>query len=414
VPLISLRRIRQAALPFLLICLFVAALSECVFASNTAKEKYFKADAAYKKLQDNYKIKKYRHNWIACIKKYNAVHKYDESGKWAAAGLYKSGLLYFELYKFSNKSSDLKKASKIFNKVIKSYPKSEYRKRAEIKIDKIDRKLAKKETSTTASSRKNRKLAKKETSTTASSRKKLIIPGLKCIVIDPGHGGKDNGAPGYNNGVKEKTITLDMALKLAKQFRKNIQCKVILTREDDRFLTLDERTQIADRNNADLFISIHTNASKNRSAHGTETYILSHSTDKEAARVAARENNTTVEQVSDLQLILSSLIQNSKINESTKLASYVEESIYKKMKKDYKNIKSKGVKQAPFHVLIGAHMPSILIELGFISNSMECKRLIDPEYQDKLCMAILNGIKKYVNGVNPAAYTNRKPNSPKG
>ncbi len=390
--LIFLRKIRQAALPFLLICLSVAALSECVFASNTAKEKYFKADAAYKKLKDNYKIKKYRHNWLACIKKYDAVYKYDTSGPWAAAGLYKSGLLYSELYKFSNKTGDLKKASIIFHEVINYYPKSEYRKKAIIKLDKIEQKLP-----------------KKQTSTTASSGKKLSIPGLKCIVIDPGHGGKDNGAPGYNNRVNEKTITLDMALKLAKHFRNNIQCKVILTREDDNFLTLEERTRIANKNNADLFISIHANASKNRSAHGTETYILSHATDKEAARVAARENNTTVEQVSDLQLILSSLIQNSKINESTKLASYVEESVFKKMKKDYKNIKSKGVKQAPFHVLIGAHMPSILIELGFISNSMECKRLIDPKYQDKLCMAIFSGITKYVNGVNPASYTKKKP-----
>jgi N-acetylmuramoyl-L-alanine amidase len=390
--LIFLRKIRQAALPFLLICLFVAALSECVFASNTAKEKYFKADAAYKKLKDNYKIKKYRHNWLSCIKKYKAVYKYDKSGPWAAAGLYKSGLLYSELYKFSNKTGDLKKASKIFHEVINSYPKSEYSKKARIKIVKIEQKLP-----------------KEKTSTTASSGKKLSIPGLKCIVIDPGHGGKDNGAPGYNNGVHEKIITLEMALKLAKQFRQSIQCKVILTREDDSFLTLEERTQIANKNNADLFVSIHTNASKNRSAHGTETYILSHATDKEAARVAARENDTTVEQVSDLQLILSSLMQNSKINESTKLASYVEESVFKKMKNDYKNIKSKGVKQAPFHVLIGAHMPSILIELGFISNSMECKRLIDSKYQDKLCMAILSGIKKYLNGVNPASYTKKKP-----
>lgn len=397
VSLISLRKIRQAALPFLLICLFVAALSECVFASNTAKDKYFKADAAYKKLRDNYKIKKYRHNWIACIKKYKAVHKHDESGPWAAAGLYKSGLLYSELYKFSNKSSDLKKASKIFHQVIKYYPNSRYSKNARIKLDKIERKLS-----------------KGKTSTTASSKKLLSIPGLKCIVIDPGHGGKDNGAPGYRNGVLEKTITLDMGLKLAEHFRQSIQCKVILTREDDSFLTLEERTQIANKNNADLFISIHANASKNRSARGTETYILSHATDKEAARVAARENNTTVEQVSDLQLILSSLIQNSKINESTKLASYVEESIFKKMKKDYKNIKSKGVKQAPFHVLIGAHMPSILIELGFISNSMECKRLIDPKYQDKLCMAIFSGIKKYVNGVNPVSYTKKKPKNATG
>jgi N-acetylmuramoyl-L-alanine amidase len=397
VSLISLRKIRQAALPFLLICLFVAALSECVFASNTAKDKYFKADAAYKKLRDNYKIKKYRHNWIACIKKYKAVYKYDESGPWAAAGLYKSGLLYSELYKFSNKSSDLKKASKIFHQVIKYYPNSRYSKNARIKLDKIERKLS-----------------KGKTSTTASSKKLLSIPGLKCIVIDPGHGGKDNGAPGYRNGVLEKTITLDMGLKLAEHFRQSIQCKVILTREDDSFLTLEERTQIANKNNADLFISIHANASKNRSARGTETYILSHATDKEAARVAARENNTTVEQVSDLQLILSSLIQNSKINESTKLASYVEESIFKKMKKDYKNIKSKGVKQAPFHVLIGAHMPSILIELGFISNSMECKRLIDPKYQDKLCMAIFSGIKKYVNGVNPVSYTKKKPKNATG
>ncbi len=395
----------------LLFCLVFISMFDSAEAKTTAKQKYFKADAAYKKLKDNHKIRKYRHNWLSCIKKYKAVYSHDPSGAWAAAGLYKSGLLYTKLHKFSNKKPDLEEAVAIFQKVITLYPKSSYHDKSEKRIDEISNRYPSLRVS--KSSRrpifksKNGKPQKKYKTTKPG--KKKAIPGFRCIVIDPGHGGKDNGAPGYYRKVKEKDIVLDIAKKLKAAICRDFECDVVLTRSDDRFLKLDERSQIANKNNADLFISIHANASPNKDAYGTETYILSHASDKEAARVAARENNTSVAQVSDLQLILSSLMQNAKINESSQLAGYVQGSIYKKIKKEYKRVKDKGIKQAPFYVLLGAEMPAILVEVGFISNPMECKRLINPDYQDTLCQSILNGIKKYLKETHPTANLERKP-----
>ncbi|MBT4364751.1 MAG: N-acetylmuramoyl-L-alanine amidase [Desulfobacteraceae bacterium] len=230
---------------------------------------------------------------------------------------------------------------------------------------------------------------------------KQLALGVSRIVIDPGHGGRDSGASGYLKGVYEKNINLLLAKKLSAKIRKNLKYDVILTRSTDSFLTLEERTEIANKNNADLFISIHANASRQKKAFGIETYLLNLATDDEAIRVAARENATSKKNISDLQSILTELMQNAKIGESKRLAYSVQNSMYKNMKKKYKKIKNKGVKQAPFYVLLGAKMPSILIETAFISNPMECKRLINSTYQDRLCEAIIKGINHYIKETNP-------------
>ncbi|MCJ7617488.1 MAG: N-acetylmuramoyl-L-alanine amidase, partial [Desulfobacterales bacterium] len=159
--------------------------------------------------------------------------------------------------------------------------------------------------------------------------------------------------------------------------------------------------------NADLFISIHTNAARNRRAFGIETYFLNLATDDESILVAARENATSTKNISDLQTILSDLMQNAKINESSRLAGYVQTALCNCLKKnDYGRINNKGVKQAPFYVLLGAQMPAILIETSFISNPKECKRLINSTYQERLCEAIVNGIEKYIKETNPTAFLN--------
>ena len=176
-----------------------------------------------------------------------------------------------------------------------------------------------------------------------------------------------------------------------------------MTRNSDKHLTLEERTAIANTKDADLFISIHTNAARDRRAYGIETFFLNLATDNEAILVAARENATSTKNISDLETILSDLMQNAKINESSRLAYHVQKSLYKGMKKKYSKIKNKGVKQAPFYVLLGAQMPSILIETSFISNSRECKRLNNAKYQDRLCDAIINGIRSYMKEINPTA-----------
>ncbi len=225
---------------------------------------------------------------------------------------------------------------------------------------------------------------------------KQFALGVKRIVIDPGHGGNDKGAPGYTKGTYEKDIVLSIGKKLAKKIKKELKCEVILTRSTDKFISLEERTRIANRNKADLFISIHTNASRSKRAYGIETYFLNLAKDKTSVSVAARENATTEKSIGDLQTILNSLMKNTKITESSKLAKYVQHSLYNNIRKKYTRIKNKGVKQAPFYVLLGARMPSILVETSFISNKRECNRLKASAYQDRICDSIVDGIQKYI------------------
>jgi N-acetylmuramoyl-L-alanine amidase len=225
--------------------------------------------------------------------------------------------------------------------------------------------------------------------------------GVKTIVIDPGHGGHDPGAPGYYKNVWEKDIVLKLAKKLAKTLRDRLQISVLLTRSTDKKLTLEERTAIANTKKADLFISLHCNAAKNRRLKGIETYLLNLATDEKAIAVAARENATSEKNISDLEYILSDLMKHAKINESRRLANTVQTSFVKGMKKNYSGIDDHGVKQAPFYVLLGARMPSILIETGFVSNKQECKRLMSDSYQTAISNTITDGIKKYIDATNP-------------
>jgi len=228
--------------------------------------------------------------------------------------------------------------------------------------------------------------------------------GVSRIVVDAGHGGKDPGAKGYYREAREKDITLSIAKKLSKKLEANIGCEVIMTRRGDTFLTLEERTALANTKEADLFISIHVNAHRNKSAYGTETYFLNLATDEEAIRVAAMENATSTKNISDLQTILMDLMQNAKINESSRLASYVQTNMVQSLRKKYSKVRDKGVKQAPFYVLLGAQMPAILVETSFISNPRECKRLMDPAYQNRLCDGIVRGVEKYIKATSPTAF----------
>ena len=220
--------------------------------------------------------------------------------------------------------------------------------------------------------------------------------GVKKIIIDPGHGGKDPGAMAF--GMKEKNIVLDIAKKLAPLLKKELRCEVLLTRNQDVFIPLEERTAIANTQNADLFISLHINAHPSAKVRGLETYYLNLTTNAEAMRVAARENATSTHQMSDLQDILSDIMKNSKINESSRLAEQVHNSILSEAQNNgYADIKNLGVKQAPFYVLIGAEMPAILIEIAFISNEQDARNLQDPGFVTMLTQEIADGIRTYVN-----------------
>ena len=245
-----------------------------------------------------------------------------------------------------------------------------------------------------------------------SALAKQLALGISRIIIDPGHGGRDYGAPGYLKGIYEKDIALQISRRLAKMIRRELKCQVFMTRNSDKFLTLEERTAIANTKSADLFISIHTNSHRDRNVFGIETYFLNLATDDEAIRVAAIENATSTKNISDLQNILFDLVQNAKINESSRLAGHVQGAMISVLKsRRYSRINDKGVKQAPFYVLLGAQMPAVLVETSFISNPRECKRLINPKYQERLCEAIVDGIKKYIRETTPTAYLKSPPNS---
>ena len=229
---------------------------------------------------------------------------------------------------------------------------------------------------------------------------------IRTVVIDPGHGGHDPGAIGPK-GLKEKDINLKIAKELKKIIERDGKSvgieNVYLTRSTDRFIPLEERTAIAKKRNADLFISIHCNASKNRKAMGSESYILSFTKDKRSLEVAARENATTKKRVSDLDDILKKYLLSSKIDESERFANYVQKSIYSNVAPKYSSFKNKGVKKAPFIVLIGADIPSILVETSFISNPTEEKRLNSSKYRAKIAQGIFDGIKLYSSETQTAS-----------
>lgn len=546
----------------LILCMLVMIWPR-ILSAATAKDKYYRAEACYKKLRHNPRKQKYRDKWLSCIKKFEAVYRHDPKGPWAAAGLYMSGQLYQELYKRSFKTSDKQTAIDIYERIISDFRKSKYRQKAKYALRHISYKKTPKRASKKAIPKKHvarveadsigaeiekltampvpvkkdlkgpldedakvlglrywsnpsytrvvidadkdvsytHRLLKKDASIKKPQRlyvdlnnsrlkkdiKKIVpinddllidaragqyafnrvrvvvdiksfqtykifslknpfrividvwgtvdtpaqpvitvgkknakIPagalakqlalGVSRIVIDPGHGGRDYGAPGYLKGVHEKKVVLKLARRLAKKIRKELGCDVIMTRNSDRNLTLEERTAIANTKNADLFISIHTNAVRDRRAYGIETFFLNLATDNDAILVAARENATSTKNISDLETILSDLMQNAKINESSRLAVHVQKSMYRHLRKHYSRIKSKGVKQAPFYVLLGAQMPAILIETSFISNPRECKRLNNTAYQDHMSEAIVEGIKEYIKETNPTALMERNPN----
>jgi N-acetylmuramoyl-L-alanine amidase len=218
--------------------------------------------------------------------------------------------------------------------------------------------------------------------------------GLRKVVLDPGHGGKDPGASGPG-GIAEKEIVLSIAKKLAVKLKTEMGTEVVLTRKDDRFVPLEDRTLLANSEDADLFISLHVNASPNADARGIETYYLDNTTDEAAIRLAARENATSRKNISDLQFILSDMMQNMKLEDSITLAHRLQTALVSGMSKFMGDVKDLGVKKALFHVLVGARMPSVLVEMFFITNKNESRAMADANYQDTMVDALFEGIQKY-------------------
>ena len=220
--------------------------------------------------------------------------------------------------------------------------------------------------------------------------------GLGRIVLDPGHGGRDPGAVGLG-GLVEKEFVLDLARRAADRLRERLPGnRVFLTRRRDQYLSLKKRTAIANDFDADVFISIHANGSPLRRTSGIETYLLSEASSPRVLAIAARESETTVSRMSDLEKILTDLMLRSKVNESQILANKVQRGMISRLRRGYRSVKDLGVKRGPFYVLLGARMPSVLIEAGFITNSAEARRSRSPRYRRLLADGIAEGIVNFV------------------
>ena len=236
--------------------------------------------------------------------------------------------------------------------------------------------------------------------TESGSRTLTRVLGLKIgrIVIDPGHGGHDTGTIGPT-GLREKDVVLDVGLRLKKLLERKVGCDVVMTRSDDTFIPLEERTAIANEKAADLFVSVHANASRDRSARGIETYYLNFTSNPEALEVAARENATSQESVHQLQDLIKKIAMTEKIAESEEFARQLQKEVYRRTTQLSGKQRDRGVKKAPFVVLIGANMPSVLAEISFLTNPRDEKSLRRSDYRQKIAEALYEGILDYVNNL---------------
>jgi N-acetylmuramoyl-L-alanine amidase len=241
-----------------------------------------------------------------------------------------------------------------------------------------------------------------EAKPTAGGDRSLIRAlGLKIgkIVIDPGHGGHDTGTIGPN-GLEEKDLVLDVGRRLGKLLETRLGAEVVYTRKDDTFIPLETRTAIANQARADLFVSIHANSSHDPDARGVETYYLNFTSSPEALEVAARENAVSEKSIYELQDLVKKIALKEKIEESREFAGDVEQSLHTGLAARTPGIRDRGVKKAPFIVLIGANMPSILAEISFVSNPTDEHHLATSEYRQRIAESLYRGIAKYVNGLS--------------
>jgi N-acetylmuramoyl-L-alanine amidase len=223
--------------------------------------------------------------------------------------------------------------------------------------------------------------------------------GVHRIVIDPGHGGKDPGTVNRSLGLEEKNITLDIAKRLNAILNEHAELEVILTRPRDEYVALEERAAIANSNQGDIFISIHTNSAPRKTARGIEVYYLNITADPRAMEVAVQENAMSSKSIAEMRTILDQILQNSKITESKILAQCIQESMVGNLKTKFTEIEDLGVKKAPFYVLLGAQMPSALVEVSFLSCRDEARRLAMPAYRQAIADGLYLGIINFIQGL---------------
>ena len=242
----------------------------------------------------------------------------------------------------------------------------------------------------------------REAEPTADGERSLVRTlGLKIgrIVIDAGHGGHDSGTVGPG-GIEEKQVVLDVALRLGKLLKQRLGADVIYTRDNDTFIPLETRTAIANKAQADLFLSIHANSSPDPSARGVETYYLNFTTSPDALEVAARENAVSDESIHELSDLVKKITLKDKIDESREFAADVQKSLYSDLEDGNRGLRDRGVKKAPFVVLIGANMPSILAEISFLTNSDDARELQQPAYRQRIAESLYRGVERYISGLS--------------
>jgi N-acetylmuramoyl-L-alanine amidase len=294
-------------------------------------------------------------------------------------------------------------------------PPSKRTETASVKTPDLPTAKQKKELSTKAPTGDIRPQIKTAAPTEAGSRTLTRALGLKIgkIVIDPGHGGHDTGTIGPT-GVCEKDVVLDVALRLRQLLEEKTGAEVIMTRSDDTFIPLEERTAIANEKAADLFISVHANASRDKRARGIETYYLNFTSSPEALEVAARENATTQESVHQLQDLIKKIALTEKIEESQDFALQIQREVFNQLRKAAGQQKDRGIKKAPFVVLIGAKMPSVLAEISFLTNPQDERLLKKADHRERIARALYQGITQYVSslgGVKVAAQAQSRDES---
>jgi N-acetylmuramoyl-L-alanine amidase len=249
--------------------------------------------------------------------------------------------------------------------------------------------------------------------TAAGERSLVRTLGLKIgrIVIDPGHGGHDSGTTGPG-GIEEKQVVLDVSLRLGKLLKQRLGADVIFTRDNDTFIPLETRTAIANKAQADLFLSIHANSSPDSSARGVETYYLNFTTSPDALEVAARENAVSDESIHELSDLVKKITLKDKIDESREFAADVQKSLYDNLEEGNPGLRDRGIKKAPFVVLIGANMPSILAEISFLTNSDDARQLQQPAYRQRIAESLYRGVSRYISGLSGVrlAQSSGRPN----
>lgn len=495
--------IRKVVLCLIIIAILFPFTQDSLSAQRSkklAETKFNSALSCEDSLRQSKKKQKYRKNWERCIKKFISLNNYikgDEEGL-KEKSIFHTAELYFGLYRYSGKKSDLISAKELFSRLTADYPDSELYGPGIERINLIDQAITnrgwEKKTKKGDDSDKvkmkdvrywsqpkytrivldlealikfgktvslpednvtlnlhniviEEDLKKKIESINDSIIKGVLVSGggsdsatisfkidglkkfkvfplsapprlvidlfgkdteksiaaqplaqssskIETIVIDPGHGGKDPGAIG-NSGLTEKEVVLDIGLKLKEMLINKMGKRVIMTRENDVFIPLDERSRLANGNRGELFVSIHANSSPRRHTRGIEVYLLGASSDKRALATAARENFTSEEDVNYLQIILDDLAKDFTTEKSLEFAHLTMKSFSGVLKKRYNMVKL-GVKRAPFYVLIHTDMPSILAEVSFISNPYEEGLLRRDNYRQKIAEALFEGIKDYI------------------